>query len=252
MRFGFLRRDRGEHAAHAQRVVAELRPQPFVAARRGIAFVEDEIDDLQHRGEPLDEFLAARGFVGQPGFRERPLRAHDALGNGRLRQQEGARDLVGGQAADHPQRQRRAGLARQARMTGGEDQPQQFVADIVVQRGVQIGHRLLLLLHVARHHLVLAREHLPAAQMIERAPFGGRHQPRAGLFRHAGRGPVLERRQQRFLRQIFGQRHVAQHPRQAGDQPRLLDPPDREDRAMDVGGRHRRRPAGLLDRPHHA
>ena len=105
----------------------------------------------------------------------------------------------------------------------------------------EIGHGLLLLLHVPGHHLVLAREHLAAAQMIQRPALGGRHQPRAGLFRNAGGGPVLERRQQRFLRQVLGQRHVAQHPRQAGDQPRLLDAPDGEDRAVDVGGRHRRR-----------
>ena len=89
--------------------------------------------------------------------------------------------------------------------------------------------------------LVLAREHLAAAQMIQRPALGGRHQPRAGLVRHAGHGPVLERRHQRFLGQVLGQRHVAQHARQARDQPRLLDPPDGEDGAMDVGGRHRRR-----------
>ncbi len=121
------------------------------------------------------------------------------------------------------QRQRRASLARQARMAGGEDQPQQFVADIVVERRIRIGHGLLLLLQIAYQHLVLAREHVAAAQMIERAAFGGGHQPRAGLFRHAGSRPMFERRQQRFLRQVFGQRHVAQHPGQARDQPRLFD-----------------------------
>ena len=92
---------------------------------------------------------------------------------------------------------------------------------------------------------------LAAAQMIERPALGRRHQPRAGLFRHARRGPVFERRQQRFLRQVLGQRHVAQHPRQARDQPRLLDAPDGEDGAMDVGGRHRRR-LDLSNRLHQA
>jgi len=87
-------------------------------------------------------------------------------------------------------------------------------------------HRLLLLLQVAHQHLVLAREHVAAAQMIQRPAFGGSHQPRAGLVRHAGRGPMFERRQQRFLGEVLGQRHVAQHPGQARDQPRLFDPPD--------------------------
>jgi Transposase IS66 family len=35
VRFRFLRRDRGQHAAHAQRVVAELRLQPLVDALSG-------------------------------------------------------------------------------------------------------------------------------------------------------------------------------------------------------------------------
>ena len=70
-------------------------------------------------------------------------------------------------------------------MTGGEDQPEQFVADIVIKRGVEVGHGLLLLLDVEGDHLVLAREHAAPAQMIERPALGGGHQPRAGLFRNA-------------------------------------------------------------------
>jgi hypothetical protein len=53
---------------------------------------------------------------------------------------------------------------------------------------------------------------------------------------------MLERGQQGLLGQVFCERHIAQHPRKARDQPRLLDPPDRQDRAMDVGGCHGRRP----------
>ena len=248
MGFGLVRRDGGEHAAHAKRFIAELGTQPVLAARRGVAFVENEVDDLQHRGEPLGELLAARGLIGQPRFRKGPLGAHDALGDRRVRQQEGPGDLLGRQAADHSQRQGRAGLARQTRVTGGEDEPKQLVADVVVQGGVQIGHGLLLLLHVPGDHLVLALEHPAAAQMIQGPALGGRHQPGAGFFRNACRGPPLEGGQQGFLRQILGQRHVAQHPRQAGDQPGLLDPPDGEDRAMGVGGRHGRRRRGRASR----
>jgi hypothetical protein len=76
-------------------------------------------------------------------------------------------------------------------VTGGEDQPQQLVADVVVQGGVQIGHGLLLGLQVPGDQLVLALEHAAAAQMIQRPVLGGRHQPGAGPFRDAGRGPPL-------------------------------------------------------------
>ena len=147
-----------------------------------------------------------------------------------------------------PQIIRSASAARASRdstrMAGGEDQPQQFVADVVIERGVEIGHRLLFLLEIERNHPVLAGQHPATAQMIQRPALGRRHQPSAGLFRHAGGGPMLQRRQQGFLRQVLGQRHVAQHPRQTGDQARLLDPPDRENGpmgAIDAGGRHGRR-----------
>jgi hypothetical protein len=129
-------------------------------------------------------------------------------------------------------------------MTGGEDEPKHFIADVVVQGGIQIGHGLLLGLHLPGDHLVLAFENPAAAQMIQGPTLGGRHQPGAGLFWNTCRRPPLERGQQSFLRQILGQRHIAQHPRQAGDQPRLLDPPDGEDRAMGVCGRHGRRQSG--------
>jgi hypothetical protein len=76
---------------------------------------------------------------------------------------------------------------------GGEDQPQQFIADVVIQRGVEIRHDLLLPFHIPHDHLMLARQHPPAAQMIERAALGGGEQPCAGLFRNARGRPVLER-----------------------------------------------------------
>jgi len=52
--------------------------------------------------------------------------------------------------------------------------------------------------------------------MIQGPALGGRHQPRAGMFRNARRRPMLEGRHQGLLRQIFRQGYVAQHPRQAG------------------------------------
>jgi hypothetical protein len=163
MGFRLVRRDGGEHAAHAKRLAAKLRAQPVVAACSGIAFVEDQVDDFEHGGETLRELVAAGSLVGQAGLRQGALGAHDALGDGRLGQQEGAGDLAGREAADHPERQRRAGFARQAWMTGSEDQPQHLVADIVVEGGLPVGHRLLLMLQVQADQLMLAFEHPAAA-----------------------------------------------------------------------------------------
>ncbi len=78
-------------------------------------------------------------------------------------------------------------------MAGGEDQPQQLIADVVVQGGIQIGHGLLLGLHLPRDHAVFAVQHRAAAQMIQRPAFGGRHQPGAG--RPAAKDDARVRRQ---------------------------------------------------------
>ena len=107
-----------------------------------------------------------------------------------------------------------------------------FVANIVVERGVEIGHGLLLLRHIGGDDVVFAGKHPVSPHMVQGAILGARHQPSTGFLRNARHRPMLERGEQGFLRQILGKRHVAQHPRQARDQPGLFDPPDREDRAM--------------------
>ena len=135
--------------------------------------------------------------------------------------------------AEQPQRQRRARLRRQHRMAGDEDQPQQIVADMVVERRIEVRREAVLLdLQLAADLLMLALEHLVAAQMVEGAPLGGRHQPGARPVGHALVRPLLQRRDQRLLREFLGQPDIAHDAGQPGDQLRLLDAPDRVDRAM--------------------
>src|SRR6478752_9609001 len=110
-------------------------------------------------------------------------------------------------------------------MAGGKDQPKQLISDVVVQGRIKIGHGLLLGLHLPGNHLVLTLEHSITAQMIQGPPLGSGHQPCAWFFWNACRGPVLEGGQQSVLRQLLCKRYIAQHCRQASDQPRLFDPP---------------------------
>jgi len=49
---------------------------------------------------------------------------------------------------------------------------------------------------------------------------------------------LFERGDQRVLCEVLGKTDIAHDPRQPGDEPRRLDPPDRVDRAMRVGSRH--------------
>ena len=87
----------------------------------------------------VGELGAARHLERHARLGERPLGAHDALRDRRLGDEEGARDLVGRQAAEQAQRQRDARLGREHRVAGGEDEAQQVVADVVVERRVEVG-----------------------------------------------------------------------------------------------------------------
>ena len=50
-------------------------------------------------------------------------------------------------------------------MTGGEDEAKHLVADIVVERGIEIGHGQLLLRHIGGDDIVFAGEH-PEPQLV--------------------------------------------------------------------------------------
>ena len=84
---------------------------------------------------------AARDLERHLRVGERPLRAHDALRDGRLGHEERARDLVGREPAEQAQRERDARLGRQHGVARGEDEPQQVVADVVVDRGLEVVRR---------------------------------------------------------------------------------------------------------------
>ena len=235
----------GEHPAEAQRLVAERRPHPVVAGGGRVALVEDQVDDLEHRRQPRRPLARIRHLERHPGRGERALGADDALGDRRFRHEEGTGDLVGAEAAEQAQGERDPALGGQERMAGGEHQAQQVVADVV---GARLGQRVdevrldvrLQRLQVGAELLVLARMQRLLAQAIEGAVLGGAHQPGAGVVGHAVVGPVLERGDERVLGQLLGETDVANHPGDAGDHLRRLDPPDRVDRAMGrLGGRHR-------------
>ena len=231
-------RDRSRHqprqnAAQPLRLQAQARPDEIVARRGGVAFVEDEIDDLQHRGQPRRPFGAARHLEAQSGFRDRLLRAHDALGDRRLARQERARDLVRRQAADDAQRERGAGVGRKNGMAGREDEAQQLVAKIVVHRRFdRFGRVAGRAIQLARDLLVLALAHPVATDGVDGAAFGGRHQPRAGIGRNAGPRPFGERDHQRVLRQFLCTVDAAHHAGQARDEPGPFDAKGRFDRPV--------------------
>ena len=187
----------------------------------------------------LAELGPARHLERDPRLGEGPLGPDDALGDRRLRDEERARDLVGRQAAEQAQRERDARLRREHRMAGREDQAQEVVADVVVEGRVEIRRGRLLRLSSSRPSSSCLRSStLRSAQQVDRPVLGGGHEPGAGVVRDARLRPLLERGDERVLGQLLGEADVAHDPREAGDEPGRLDPPDRVDRAMGVGSRH--------------
>src|SRR4029077_13424580 len=96
-----------------------------------------------------------------------PFGADDPLSNGRLGDQESPRDLVGCQASKQAQRERDARLGRKHRMAGSKHKAQQIVANIIVERGIEIRlRRLLLDFELVTELLMLSFEQLIAAKVI--------------------------------------------------------------------------------------
>jgi hypothetical protein len=115
-----------------------------------------------------------------------------------------------------------AGLGRQHRVAGGEDQAQQVVADFIGARRIQpidkIGHdQGLLRFEFMADLLVFDQQHLGAAQVVQSAVLAGGHEPGARVGGHAVARPMLQRRHQGVLRQLLGQADVAHQPRHASD-----------------------------------
>jgi hypothetical protein len=177
------------------------------------------------------------------GVVQRTLGTHDALRDRRLGDEERPCDLVGGQAAEQAQRQRDPRLGRQHRVAGDEDQPQQVVADRVVERLLGgFGDELLVHVDLAAELLVFLLGQLEVAQPVERAVLRRGHQPGTGVVGHPLLRPALERGHQRVLRELLGAPDVAHQAGDAGDDARRLDAPDGLDRS---GGWRCRSPAGL-------
>ena len=203
----------------------------MVTGGGGVALVEQQVDHLQHRGQAGAQFIAARDFKGYARLGQGALGAHDALGHRGLGHQESAGDFMGAQAAQQLERQRQPRFGGKHRVTGGEDQAQQVVADLVLpglaQRIHKIGHnQRFLRLQLVADLLQLFAVHLLVPQVIQRTVFGHPHQPGAGIVRHTLARPAFQCGHQRVLRQLLSQPDVAHQTRHRGHDLRGLDAPD--------------------------
>ncbi len=176
----------GQDTPETQRIFAEGRAHPVLAGGGRVAFVEDQIDHLQHGGQTGGKIGPAGDLKGNARLGEGALGPDDALGDGRLRDEEGARDLLCRQTSKKAKRERNTCLGRENRMAGDEHEAQKVVPDIIVERGVEIRHsHLLLRLELAAKLLVFALQPLVSAEHVDRTVFGGGHEPSAWVVRDA-------------------------------------------------------------------
>ena len=123
MHLGLVGQQRGEGAAEADRLGRQVAAPPE-------ALVEDQVDDGQHRRQPFGQQVRGRHAKGNAGGLDLALGAHQALRHRRLRDQEGAGDLVGGEAAQRAQGQRHLGVEGERRVAAGEDELEALVGNV--------------------------------------------------------------------------------------------------------------------------
>src|SRR6202041_2347489 len=238
MNFRLFRSEFGQDAAETERILAERGSHPVVTSSGRVALVKNEVDDFEHRRKARRKFGSARDFERHVLISECSLGADNALGNGRLPRKESARDFVGRQAAEQAKRESHAGLGGKNRVARYENEAQQVVANIIVERGFEIRHgHLLLRLKFPTQLRVLEFEALVASPEIDGTILRGSHKPGAWIIRNSGLRPLLEGSDESVLSEFLGEANVAHNPRESRDNSGRLDSPDGVDDAMYVGSR---------------
>ena len=188
--------------------VDRLRPHPDAAR----TYLND--------GRPYDA-----GETLRPGIRRRhterdasladlSLGPDEALSEGRLGQEEGARYLGRRQAADETQRQRHLCLRGEGGVAAGKDQLEPFV-----------GNDCLLVLREllgAGKELGLARERLLAADAVDRPVARRGHYPRARIRGDAVTRPSLGGSDEGVLHRVLGEVEVTEDAAEDRDRTRPL------------------------------
>ena len=113
----------------------------LVAGCRGVALGEDQGDGGEHRVQAVGQLGGAGDAVGGVVVAELALGPHDALGHGRLGDQEGPGDLGHLEPAEQPQGQRHLGVGAEGGVAAQEHQPELVVGDDVdeVVEVVEVG-----------------------------------------------------------------------------------------------------------------
>ena len=76
---GLVRHQHGEELAEPDGLVAEIGADELGTRRSRVPLVEDEVEDGEHRPEPLGQEVVGRDAERDPRAADPPLRAHEPL-----------------------------------------------------------------------------------------------------------------------------------------------------------------------------
>ena len=195
-------------AGQPDRLTGQIRAGQLVTLGRRVPLVEDQVQHVQHRAEPVAALRVAarpagwahgqRHVAGLDGL----LGPADPLGHGRLGDQERRGDLRGGQPADRAQGQRDLAGRGQGRVTAAEQQGQRVVA---VAPRIRVSSRAEQLGLGSRHRdLILpAAPGLLAARGVHQPPRRHGDQPAPRVVRGPIPGPLQRGGQQGFLGRVL-------------------------------------------------
>ena len=118
----------GVHAAgEADGLAGEVGAGEVGAAAGGVALVEEQVEDVEHRAQALGALVGRRERERLVRRLDLGLGPADPLGHGRLGDEERGGDLAGREPADRPQRERDRRRRRERRVAAHEHQDQRVV-----------------------------------------------------------------------------------------------------------------------------
>ena len=212
--------------AEPDRLVAQVGAHEVAARGRRVALVEHEVEDGEHRAQPLGEQVVGRHAERDARSADLPLRAHEPLRHRRLGDEERARDL----AVVSPPTSRSVSATRLSAASAGWQHVKTSASrssGIALTSSSSAGSS-----SQPADELRLPLEDLLAADAVDRAVARGRDDPGAGRPREPVARPALERRRERVLHRVLGELEVAEDARE-----------DRRRRGPIPRGRHARPPA---------
>ena len=190
------------------------------AARLGragipVTFVEDEVDHGQDRAETPGQLGAGRHAERDASHLDLGLSPGQPAFHRLGRDEEGPRDLLGGQAAHGAQRQCDLSLGGQGRVAAHEDELEPLVRDHRGLRGVWG-------VEVRRQQPELGGQDAVPAQPVDGAVAGRGDQPGGRVGGHPVRRPAARRDRERLRGGVLGEVEIAEVTDQRGQQPAPL------------------------------